>query len=120
MRNTKSRINLDFESSSGQDKYISHPINALTTVSEIPEYGAGKKSPRSIKIAIRPGTKNLGKPWIRNKAGALRSVIRLRNAECVTTGTAGFGFFGLFAWPISQLQHGFTEILRRLIDNDSH
>ncbi len=28
--------------------------------------------------------------------GALASVTDLRSAECVTTGTAGFGFFGLF------------------------
>jgi hypothetical protein len=42
---------------------------------------------------------------MRNKVGALRSVTRLRSAECVTTGTAGFGFFGLSAWPITQVKH---------------
>jgi len=37
IKNTIKRINLDFESNNGQDKYISQPMKALTTVSEIPE-----------------------------------------------------------------------------------
>jgi hypothetical protein len=62
IRKTNKRINLDFESSSGHDKYMSQPINKLTTVNAAPEYGAGKKRPRSISNAIIPGTKNLGRP----------------------------------------------------------
>jgi hypothetical protein len=41
---------------------MSQPINKLTTVNAAPEYGAGKKRPRSISTAIIPGTKNLGRP----------------------------------------------------------
>jgi hypothetical protein len=47
----------------------------------MPEYGAGKKRPKSIKPTINAGTRNLGKPWIRNKVGALKSVTRLRSTE---------------------------------------
>lgn len=81
-------------------------MNKQTTVNEMPEYGDGKNRPKTISTAIKPGTRNLGSLWMRSNAGALMSVTRLRSAECVTTGTAGLGFFGLFAWPITQVKHG--------------
>ena len=96
MIKTIERISFELGSSSGQDKYISQPINKQTTDSAIPPSSAGEKSPSIMRTAITTGTKNLGKEWMRNSKGALASVTDLRSAEWVTTGTAGAGFFGFF------------------------
>ena len=48
-----------------------------------------------MNTAIKAGTMNLGKAWIRSRIGALAFVIFLRKSECVTTGTVGVGFLGL-------------------------
>jgi len=96
MISTIERINLERGSSSGQDKYISQPINKQTTERDMPANGGGKKSPSIMRAAIKTGTKNLFKEWMRSNNGALASVTDLRRAEWVTTGTAGVGFFGFF------------------------
>ena len=88
------RINLERGSSSGQDRYINQATNKQTTDSENPEIGGRRKSPSKRKIAIKAGTINFGKACIRSKSGVLMSVIFLRIAEWVTTGTVGFGFLG--------------------------
>ena len=93
---TVNRINLERGSSNGQDKYINQATNAQTTESDKPENGGFKNKPRTINIAIKAGIINLGRVWIRSRSGALASVIFLRKIECVTTGTVGTGFFGLF------------------------
>jgi hypothetical protein len=36
-------------------------MNRQTTVSAMPEYGAGENRPRSIRAAIKAGTRNLGR-----------------------------------------------------------
>jgi hypothetical protein len=60
IKKTVNLINLERGSSSGQDRYINQATKLVTTVSANPENGGCKNRPRTMNIAIKAGTINLG------------------------------------------------------------